>query len=80
MTSCDLEEVERRAITYAQRFAHSGIKKGGKLPRAIQAILQELLRQEKTMTELALVNIGVTPLWVRHHSEIPVIVEAVGKP
>jgi hypothetical protein len=78
MNNCDIREVNARAVTYAQRFAGSGLKKGNKPRRAMQAILQELVRQEKTMVEKALVSMGVTPLWVQQHAEVPVIVEAVG--
>ena len=76
MNNCDLQEVNARAVTYAKRFAGSGIKKGDTLHK-MQAILEELVRQEKTMAESALASMGVTPLWVEHYAEIPVIVEAV---
>lgn len=78
MSRCDIREVNARAITYAQRFAHSGVKKGNKPAKAMKAILKELLRQEKTITERSLDSIGVTPVWVESHPEISVIVEAVG--
>ena len=78
MNTCDIQEVNARAVTYAQRFAGSGLKKGNKPARAMQAILQELVRQEKTMAQEALASMGVTPLWVRQHAEVPAIVEAIG--
>jgi len=77
MNNCDIREAKARAVTYAQRFAGSGLKKGNKPGKAMQAILEELVRQEKTMAQKALVSMGVTPVWVRQHTEIPVIVEAV---
>ena len=77
MNNCDIREVNERAVTYAQRFAGSGLKKGNKPGRAMQAILHELVRQEKTMAGMALASMGVTPVWVRQYTEIPVIVEAV---
>jgi hypothetical protein len=75
----EIGDIHARAITYAHRFAHSGIKKGGRpAAKAIRAIVEELLRQEQTMATKSFDSLGVTPLWVRDHSEIPVIVEAVG--
>jgi SIR2-like domain len=78
MNNCDLQEVTARAVTYANRFAGSGIKKGDTLQK-MQGILEELVRQEKMMAEKTLASMGVTPLWVEEHNEIPVIVEAVGQ-
>jgi hypothetical protein len=78
MNACEIQEVDERAIIYARRFAGSGLKKGNKPGKEMQEILQELLRQEKTMAQMALVSMGVTPLWVPDYAEIPVIVEAVG--
>ena len=78
MNDCDIKEVNATAVKYSQRFAGSGLKKGNKLGKAMQAILMELVRQEKTMTEKTLATLGVTPLWVQQYSEIPVIVEAIG--
>lgn len=77
MNKCDIREVGERARTYAQRFAGSGIKKGNKPGKAMQRILEELVRQEKMMAEKTLANMGVTPVWVRQYPEIPVIVDAV---
>jgi hypothetical protein len=79
MSKCDIEEVNARAVKYAQRFAGSGRKQGGKPGRAMQAILHELVRQEKTIAEMALGRMGVEPIWVQRHEEVPVLVEAVGR-
>lgn len=77
LTECDVADVNSRATAYLMRFAGSGVKKTGKLPKAMQEILAELVRQEKAMTVKSLASLGVTPLWVREYAEIPLIVEAV---
>jgi hypothetical protein len=80
MSTCDQQEVHERAVTYSERFAGSGLKKGNQMGEDMQQILAELIRQEKTMAEKSFASIGVTPLWVKDYDEIPVLVEAVRKP
>jgi hypothetical protein len=71
------ETIHERAEVYKGRFEGSGLKTGPKGRREITSILKELIRQEKTMAEMSLASMGVTPLWVKGFDEVPVLVEAV---
>ena len=77
MTQCDIQEVDKSAREYADRFLGSGIKTGDP-GQKMRTILEELVRQGEDMARDALTSMSVTPLWVQHHKDIPVIVEAVG--
>jgi len=77
MTPCDRDHVAKQAQEYLESFQGSGIKHHHNLQEDMEYILNELVRQEKSMAMSAMDEMGVTPLWVNDYSEIPVILNAI---
>jgi len=73
----EMQEIDRNARKYFKRFTESGIKTEDRRFQQIGEIIEGVEAQHLKEQTSVLEELGVSPIWYKEHSDIPLIIERI---